>query len=98
MTTVTEIIAGLRTALANGEDLADIQDNSGEWVDGLLPVYNNHIIAEWQEMPGDYDNRGSAEFGYDGEPDIIRLMSLDLYCYYSDLFHEAVRELEAEED
>jgi kynureninase len=47
-------------------------------------------------MPNDYDNRGAQEFGYEGEPDIIRLMTLDLYLYYSDLFSEAVAEVEQE--
>ena len=76
--------------------LEEIQDNSGEWVDGYLPVYNNLIIAEWQQMPSEYDNRGWAELGYDGDVDIVHLMSLDLYLYYTDIFNEAVAELEEE--
>jgi hypothetical protein len=97
MTSLEYIVEELRTAIANGEELEDIRDNSGEWVDGYLPVYNNQIVEEWQEMPGDYDNRGSAELGHLGhEINIINLMSLDLYVYYSDLFSEALAELEAE--
>jgi hypothetical protein len=76
--------------------LEEIQDNSGEWVDGYLPVYNNLIIAEWQKMPSEYDNRGWAELGYDGDVDIVHLMSLDLYLYYTDIFNEAIAELEEE--
>lgn len=76
--------------------LDEIRDNSGEWIDGYLPIYNNKIVEEWQAMPGDYDNRGAVELGYDGDGDIIHQMSLDLYLYYSDIFHEALAELEEE--
>lgn len=76
--------------------LDEIRENSGEWVDGYLPVYHNQIIAEWQTMPSEYDNRGHAELGYSGDVDIVHLMSLDLYLYYTDIFNEAVAELEEE--
>ena len=45
-------------------------------------------------MPNEYDNRGSLELGLGQEINIINLMSLDLYLYYSDLFAEAVKEVE----
>jgi len=77
-----------------GETLEEIRDNSGEWVDGYLPIYNADIIKEWQEMPGDYDNRGHLELGHGEEIDIVRLMSLDLYLYYTDLFNEVIAEME----
>ena len=79
---------------ANENDLDAIRDNSGEWIDGWLPIYNNRIIEEWQAMPNEYDDRGAAELGHMGE--IIGLMSLDLYLYYSDLFNEVLEELELE--
>jgi hypothetical protein len=47
-------------------------------------------------MPSEYNNRGSAELGLGQEIDIYNLMSLDLYLYYTDLFNEAVEELEEE--
>jgi predicted RNase H-like HicB family nuclease len=82
-----------------GETLEDIRDNSGEWIEGYLPVYNNKIVEEWQEMPSEYDNRGAVELGHLGqEINIINLMSLDLYLYYNDIFNEAVNELEEEEE
>ena len=74
--------------------LEEIRDNSGEWIDGYLPIYNADIIKEWQEMPGDYDNRGHLELGHGEEIDIVRLMSLDLYLYYTDLFNEVISEME----
>ena len=81
------------------ETLDDIRDNSGEWIEGYLPVYNNKIVEEWQTMPSEYDNRGAVELGHlEQEINIINLMSLDLYLYYNDIFNEAVNELEEEEE
>ena len=87
-----------KTEIAKGYvTLDEIRENSGEWIDGYLPVYYNQIVQEWQEMPSEYNNRGSAELGHLGqEIDIYNLMSLDLYVYYSDIFNEAIAELEEE--
>jgi hypothetical protein len=79
-----------------GETLEDIRDNSGEWVEGYLPVYYNKIVQEWQEMPSEYNDRGRAELGVGSEATIYDLMGLDLYLYYTDIFNEAVNELEEE--
>ena len=94
MDTVKGMVEEIRTELANGEELEDIKDRSGEFIDSWLPIYNNRIVEEWQAMPSEYDNRGSAELGQGGEINIINLMTLDLYLYYSDLFAEAVEEVE----
>ena len=80
------------------ETLEDIRDNSGEWIDGYLPIYYNKIVQEWQEMPSEYNDRGRLELGADSEATIYNLMSLDLYLYYNDIFNEAVNELEEEEE
>jgi len=96
MNTVERMVEEIRTELARGEELEDIKDRSGEFIDSWLPVYNNRIIEEWTHMPNDYTDRGSAELGGGGEVNIISLMSLDLYLYYSDLFFEAVKEVEDE--
>ena len=95
MTTYDEILDELRTALLV-EDIDSIRNRQGEWVDGWVPIYNNHIIAEWQEMPGEYDDRGGQELGTDGTIGIVGLMTLDLYLYYSDLLERALQELETE--
>ena len=93
--TVKRMAEEIRTELDRGVELDTIKDRSGEIIDSWLPVYNNRIIEEWQSMPNEYDNRGSAELGHLGqEIDIINLMTLDLYLYYSDLFNEAVQEVE----
>ena len=76
--------------------LEKIQQNSGEWIDGYLPVYYNQIVEEWQKMPSEYNDRGSAELGMGQEVTIYNLMSLDLYVYYLDIFNEAIAELEEE--
>jgi hypothetical protein len=95
--TVKQMVEEIRTDLANGEELDEIKDRSGEIVDGYLPVYYNRILEEWKEMPNEYTDRGSAELGHlCQEISIFNLMSLDLYLYYTDLFNEAVEEIEEE--
>ena len=94
MDTVKRMVEEIRLELSNGEDLDTIKDRSGEFIDSWLPIYNNKIVEEWQAMPSEYDNRGSAELGTGQEINIINLMTLDLYLYYSDLFAEAVEEVE----
>ena len=94
MDTVKRMVEEIRTELANGEELEDIKDRSHEFIDSYLPVYYNGIIEEWKNMPSEYNDRGSAELGYGEEINIYNLMSLDLYLYYSDLFAEAVEEVE----
>ena len=97
MNIVEQMAEEIRLELSSGQDLNTIKDRSGEIIDGYLPLYNNEIIKEWQEMPSDYDNRGAAEFGYlEQEINIINLMSLDLYLYYSDLFNHAMESVESE--
>ncbi len=92
--TVERMVEEIRAELSQGEDLDTIKDRSGEFIDSWLPVYNNRIIEEWTLMPNDYTDRGSAELGTGQEISIINLMTLDLYLYYSDLFAEAVAEVE----
>lgn len=94
MNTVEQMVAEIRAEIANGEELEAITDRSGEFIDSYLPVYYNRIIEEWQSMPSEYNDRGSAELGMGGEVNIYNLMTLDLYLYYSDLFAEAVKEVE----
>jgi len=92
--TVERMAEEIRAEIANGEELEEIKDRSGEIIDSYLPVYYNGIIEEWKVMPSEYNDRGSAELGVGGEVNIYNLMSLDLYLYYSDLFNEAVKEVE----
>ena len=96
MDILKNMVEEIKRELTNGVELDEIRDNSGEWVDGYLPVYNNRIIEEWQNMPGEYDDRGTAELGTPSEISIINLMTLDLYIYYGDLFNQALEEVESE--
>lgn len=95
MNTVERMVEEIKQELSNGDTtIEEIEDREGEFVDSYLPIYNNEIIKEWQDMPSEYDNQGAAELGYAGhETDIINLMSLDLYLYYGALFQEAMQEV-----
>ena len=97
MNTKQQMIEELRSELSRGEELENIKDRSGEFVDSYLPIYYHEIVKEWQDMPGEYDDRGAQELGTDGSIGIIGLMSLDLYLYYTDIFYEAVKAVESEE-
>lgn len=97
MTTYDEIAKEIKQEIASGQTLEEIKDRSHELADSYVPVYNNHVLEEWQAMPSDYDNRGSAELGHNcQEINIISLMQADLYFYYSDLVALVLGDLETE--
>jgi hypothetical protein len=97
MTTYDEIVKEIKQEIEQGQTLDEIKDRSHEIVDNYVPVYNNHVVEEWQAMPSDYDNRGSAELGHNCEElNIIHLMSADLYLYYQDLVNLVINDLEQE--
>jgi hypothetical protein len=92
--TVKRMIEEIQAEIANGKELEAIKDRSGELIDSYLPIYYSDTIREWQDMPNEYNDRGSSELGYGEEINIYNLMNLDLYLYYSDLFAEAISEVE----
>lgn len=97
MTTYDEIMEEIKQEIEQGQDIDSIKDRSYELVDNYVPVYTNHIMEEWQLMPSDYDNRGSAELGHNcDEISIVSLMSADLYLYYQDLVALVLDDLEQE--
>jgi len=97
MTTYNEIMEEFKREIEQGIELDDIRDRSYEYVDNYVPVYNNRVIEEWQNMDSEYDNRGAAELGYDVEHlDIIKLMQADLYLYYQDLVSLVLNDLAEE--
>ena len=97
MTTYDEIMKEIKQEIEQGQTLEEVKDRSHELVDNYVPVYNNRIVEEWQSMPSDYDNRGGAELGYNYEEiNIIKLMMLDLYIYYTDLVNQVIGDLETE--
>ena len=97
MTTYDEIMQEIKQEIEQGQDLDSIQDRSYELVDNYVPVYNNRVLEEWKDMPSDYDNRGTQELGHNCEEiDIIRLMSADLYIYYTELVGLVIDDLAQE--
>lgn len=97
MTTYDEIMQEIKQELTNGEELEGIKERSYELVDNYVPVYNNRVLEEWQNMPSDYDNRGAQELGHNCEElNIISLMMSDLYLYYTDLVATVIDDLEQE--
>jgi hypothetical protein len=99
MTNYSEIMQELKQEIAQGAELDDIRERSYEYVDNYVPVYNNRVIEEWQNMPSDYDNRGAAELGHNCEElSIISLMQADLYLYYQDLVSSVLDDLEGEDN
>jgi hypothetical protein len=97
MTTYDEIMQEIKQEIEQGQELDCIKDRSYELVDNYVPIYNNKVMEEWQNMPSDYDNRGAEELGHNcDEIDIIKLMQGDLYLYYSDLVSEVINDLEQE--
>lgn len=97
MTTYDDVMQEIKQEIVNGQTLEEIKDSSYELIDNYVPIYNNHVLEEWQAMPSDYDNRGSAELGHNCEEiDIIRLMQGDLYLYYQDLVTLVIDDLEQE--
>lgn len=97
MTTYDDIMKEFKQELAQEIELDDIKERSYEYVDNYVPVYNNRVIEEWQNMPGDYDNRGAAELGHNCDDiNIVSLMQADLYLYYQELVAKVIEELEQE--
>ena len=74
-----------------------IEDALDQWADGFVPVYNNEIIQEWQEMPSEFDDSWK-DYGFAPDDGIIRLMMIDLYRYYLDQTTRAYNEIKAEKE
>ena len=97
LTTFAEAKAELLSEIKNYDnDIEALRDDLGSYVDSALPVYNNRIIDEWREMPGEYDGRGAAELGAPEPLTVYSLMTSDLYFYYYDLYSEVLDEIENE--
>lgn len=100
LTTDAEIRQQLKTIYADWKNQGafDFNDLLTEYIDGLIPIYTNDIIAEWVEMPNEFDDLGAAEFGSPDPVSITKLMEYDLYNYYhqtaSRIWAELVDEME----
>jgi hypothetical protein len=85
----------VRDLLKGGDSIEDIRDRATEYVDSWLPVYHSDILNEWRDMPTEYNDRGSEEFGTTGG--IFSQMTNDLFLYYLDEYYQAIDEVEEEE-
>lgn len=65
-----------------------------EMADSLTPVYTADIIAEWSDLPSEFDDMG-ADF-CDPNDGIVRRMTLDLYAYYDQTVSELWAEIQEE--
>lgn len=73
------------------------EDLLAEWADSAVPIYNNEIIEDWQEMPSDYDDSWK-EYGNPEDNGIISLMRIDLFAYYLDTYTKIYREISHDKD
>jgi hypothetical protein len=76
------------------------EDMIAELADSSVPVYNNHIIEQWQEMPSSYDDRWK-DYGFDTQKNdggIVALMQVDLTFYYLEFYDEIWQEIKAEQE
>lgn len=86
--------------LDNWEYLQEVQypeDCLNEYADGYLPTYTNEIIADWSEMPSEFDNSWQ-DYGATKDSTIIDLMKIDLFTYYRNETQNAYNEIRAEKE
>jgi hypothetical protein len=90
------------------EEKAEILESSDqdryldEFIDSQLPIYYSDIIAEWSEMPSEFQD-SHLEFGLPSVAEynlVTSLMTQDLYNYYStttrQMWAEIIEESESE--
>ena len=98
--TYEEIKKDLTDNWENITDNSHPEDALGEYADGYLPTYTNEIIADWQEMPSEFDNSW-RDYGMPSsdlsEVSITGLMVIDLYNYYRQVTQNAYNEIVSEE-
>ena len=100
LTTYAEIRAEIIENLELLKETPYPEDMIAELADSSVPVYNNHIIEQWQEMPSSYDDRWK-DYGFDTQKNdggIVRLMQVDLTFYYLEFYNDIWQELKAEQE
>jgi len=71
----------------------DYEDDLHEYADGLVPIYYNDIVKEWQET-GECRGMGAEQGLTDGaEGDVYKIMQIDLYAYYYNQLAEDLQTL-----
>lgn len=69
------------------------EDLIRQYADEYLPIYYCDILAEWQQMPSEYDDRWQEMTPDANGKRIFDLMSIDLWIYYQDLALEVYNEI-----
>jgi hypothetical protein len=93
--TYEEIKNEIANRLKEFESQTEPGDLLREEADSLTPVYNSEIIADWAEMPSEFENSW-REYGWDESLEqggILGLMRIDLVHYYTSLTLDAYAEL-----
>lgn len=85
--------------LDHWEQLTDeYSDLLTQLAESAVPVYNGEIIADWQEMPSEFDNAWQDFYEPNAETTIVYLMTLDLYEYYRQTYQEIYVEIAEEKE
>lgn len=71
----------------NEPDLEDLEDNISEYADGLVPIYYNEIVKEWQENGECHEMTKEVAGEYAPDSDIYAMMSSDLFYHYEQVLH-----------
>lgn len=71
------IIEEKEEVISSGAYLSDFTTGMA---DGLLPIYYNEIISDWQSMPMEWNESGRDLCNI--ESTITDRMTADLFCYY----------------
>lgn len=95
--TESDIKADLLDSWDSLEESQYPEDLLSEFADSAVPIYNNEIIEDWQEMPSDYDDSWK-EYTDSNENGIINLMRIDLFAYYLDTYNRIYREIRHDKD
>jgi len=69
------------------EEVKEQEDNINEYADGLVSVYYNDIVKEWQEN-GDCHELADEQGILGDEKDPYKIMQADLYCWYGQNLRE----------
>ena len=100
LTTHAEIKAEIMDNLEQLKDSPYPEDIIAELADSSVPIYNNHIIEQWQEMPSSYGDRWK-DYGFDTQKNdggIVTLMQVDLTFYYLEFYNDIWQEIKEEQE
>jgi hypothetical protein len=71
----------------DGDNLLDLDDQIGEYADGLVPIYYSEITEEWANNNDCHGLTKEIQGEY-GQDDIYKMMSSDLFYFYDQRLRE----------